>query len=124
MVFRRFVKVVYAYKYIYHERLCMKSWKVFLAEAVIRLNWSVYAPHQTSYPHQISHPFFATCEYAKTPANAMHIVAKFIGTRMRKNNTEEAMTTTLFAQFPTECVTGVTCKIIYETCWYNGRSPQ
>ena len=50
----------------------------------------------------------------------MHVPAKFIGdTGLRKNNTEEAMTTTLFTQFPTECVTGVTCcKIIYDTCWY------
>ena len=50
----------------------------------------------------------------------MAVPAKFNGdTGLRKNNTEEAMTTTLFTQLPTECVTGVTCcKIIYETCWY------
>ena len=83
---------------------------------MIRLNSSVYAPPEDLPPP----PFFATCEYAKTPANAMAVPAKFNGdTGLRKNNTEEAMTTTLFTQLPTECVTGVTCcKIMYETCWY------
>ena len=58
--------------------------------------------------------------YAYTPPNATAVPTAFTGeTAFLKNNTENEITTTLFTQFPTLCVTGETrAKIMYEICWY------
>lgn len=57
-------------------------------------------------------------EYKKTPVRASVVPRELMGeTGVWKKITDAIMTTTLFTQFPTECVTGDTiCNIMYDTC--------